>query len=73
MGLLMVPGSNERMPYVAIKITKRTQFKGTRRMTSFRQLEANRRNARLSTGPITEEARSGRGGMRSAMGLPPKP
>jgi hypothetical protein len=26
-------------------------------MTSFRQLEANRRNARLSTGPITEEGK----------------
>jgi hypothetical protein len=53
----MVPGSNERMPHAAIKITKRTQFKGARRMTSFRQLEANRRNARLSTGPVTEEGK----------------
>jgi hypothetical protein len=26
-------------------------------MTSFRQIEANRRNARLSTGPVTEEGR----------------
>jgi hypothetical protein len=26
-------------------------------MTSFRQLEANRRNARLSTGPVTEEGK----------------
>ena|SRR5579863_1330109 len=26
-------------------------------MTSFRQIEANRRNARLSTGPITEEGK----------------
>jgi hypothetical protein len=24
-------------------------------MTSFRQIEANRRNAQLSTGPVTEE------------------
>src|ERR1700722_15915987 len=27
-------------------------------MTSFRQIEANRRNARLSTGPTTEEGKS---------------
>src|ERR1700749_5007296 len=27
-------------------------------MTSFRQIEANRRNARLSTGPVTEEGKS---------------
>jgi anti-sigma-K factor RskA len=26
-------------------------------MTSFRQIEANRRNARLSTGPITEDGK----------------
>src|SRR5437879_13841424 len=26
-------------------------------MTSFRQIEANRRNAQLSTGPVTEEAK----------------
>ena len=26
-------------------------------MTSFRQIEANRRNARLSTGPVTEEGK----------------
>jgi hypothetical protein len=26
-------------------------------MTSFRQIEANRRNAQLSTGPITEDGR----------------
>jgi hypothetical protein len=26
-------------------------------MTSFRQLDANRRNARLSTGPVTEEGK----------------
>jgi hypothetical protein len=26
-------------------------------MTSFRQIEANRRNARMSTGPITEEGK----------------
>jgi hypothetical protein len=33
-------------------------------MSSFRQIEANRRNARLSTGPVTEEARDDRGKMR---------
>jgi hypothetical protein len=27
-------------------------------MTSFKQIEANRRNARLSTGPVTEEGKS---------------
>src|SRR6516165_443422 len=27
-------------------------------MNSFRQIEANRRNARLSTGPVTEEGKS---------------
>ena len=26
-------------------------------MSSFRQIEANRRNARLSTGPVTEEGK----------------
>jgi hypothetical protein len=26
-------------------------------MTSFRQIEANRRNAQLSTGPVTEEGK----------------
>ena len=26
-------------------------------MNSFRQIEANRRNARLSTGPVTEESK----------------
>jgi hypothetical protein len=26
-------------------------------MSSFRQIEANRRNARLSTGPVTEESK----------------
>ena len=32
-------------------------FRGGRSMTSFRQIEANRRNARKSTGPITEEGK----------------
>ena len=42
-------------------------------MTSFRQIEANRRNARLSTGPVTEDGKRSRGEMLSAMGSPPKP
>ena len=43
-------------------------------MTSFRQIEANRRNAQLSTGPVTEEGkRRDRGKMPSAMGLRQKP
>jgi len=39
------------------KMTKRSQFfiRGT--MSSFRQIEANRRNAQLSTGPVTEEGK----------------
>ena len=34
-------------------------------MTSFRQIEANRRNAQLSTGPVTEEGK--RGSRRNAV------
>ena len=38
------------------KTTKRSQFEAEP-MTSLRQIEANRRNARLSTGPISEEGK----------------
>ena len=44
-------------PRLTGKITKRTQFDTGDRMTSLRQIEANRRNARLSTGPVTEEGK----------------
>jgi hypothetical protein len=39
------------------KTTKRTQFEARSLMTSLRQIEANRRNACLSTGPVTEEGK----------------
>ena len=42
-------------------------------MTSFRQIEANRRNALLSTGPLTEEVREGLDKMLSVTGSPQKP
>jgi hypothetical protein len=44
-------------------------------MTSFRQIEANRRNARLSTGPVTEEGKrkSRQKKMRVVTGSPQKP
>ena len=42
-------------------------------MTSFRQIEANRRNARLSTGPVTEWVRENRAKMRFVTGLLQKP
>ena len=35
-------------------------------MTSFRQIEANRRNARKSTGPLLKKASSAPAAMRSA-------
>ena len=38
-------------------MTKRSQLLRLVPMTSFRQIEANRRNARKSTGPITEEGK----------------
>src|SRR5438552_1347087 len=42
----------------ATKITKRSQLRRWgRSMTSFRQIEANRRNSRKSTGPMTEEGK----------------
>src|SRR5262249_15608378 len=40
--------------YSGIKTSKRTQFWKRRSMTSYRQIEANRRNALKSTGPKTE-------------------
>src|SRR6516162_6510060 len=40
--------------YAEIKTSKRTQFSKRRSMTSYRQIEANRRNALNSTGPKTE-------------------
>jgi hypothetical protein len=42
---------------IAVKMTKRSQFVAGGRMSSLRQIEANRRNARLSTGPVTEEGK----------------
>jgi hypothetical protein len=41
-------------------------------MTSFRQIEANRRNAQLSTGPGTEEGKRGRDKTPFATGSPQK-
>jgi hypothetical protein len=40
-----------------IKITKRSQSSFGKQNESLRQIEANRRNARLSTGPVTEEGK----------------
>src|SRR5271169_5360772 len=50
----MVPGSEPTRLHPTRKITKRTRFEARSPMTSLRQIEANRRNARLSTGPVTE-------------------
>ena len=36
-------------------------------MITFRQIEANRRNARLSTGPVTEEGRSQQNAVRHGL------
>src|ERR1700747_3136913 len=44
------------MPSQANKTTKRSQCEAEP-MTSLRQIEANLRNARLSTGPISEEGK----------------
>ena len=38
-------------------MTERTQFEDGDPMTSLRQVEANRRNAQLSTGPVTEHGK----------------
>jgi len=42
-------------------------------MTSFRQIQANRRNAQLSTGPVTEEGKRRSRQMPSVMDSQPKP
>src|SRR5246127_5365014 len=56
-GASMVPDSERTMLRPAGKTTKRTQFEASGSMTSLRQIEANRRNACLSTGPVTEEGK----------------
>src|ERR1700752_3068291 len=53
----MVPDSERTILRPAGKTTKRTQFEARGPMTSFRQIDANRRNACLSTGPVTEEGK----------------
>src|SRR5271165_5953617 len=53
----MVPGSERTMPRPAVKIAKRSQFEAGNAMASLRQIEANRRNAQLSTGPVTEQGK----------------
>src|ERR1022692_2623108 len=39
------------------KSQNEANYRGGRSMTTFRQIEANRRNARKSTGPVTEEGK----------------
>src|SRR5271166_5025833 len=39
------------------KSQNEANYRGRRPMTTFRQFEANRRNARKSTGPVTEEGK----------------
>ena len=39
------------------ELRNEANFRGRRPMTSFKQIEANRRNARKSTGPITQEGK----------------
>src|SRR5271167_4233597 len=53
----MVPDSEPTMLRPAGKTTKRTQSEARSVMTSLRQIEANRRNACLGTGPVTEEGK----------------
>jgi hypothetical protein len=48
----------ERNRSARVKTTKRSQFASWRAMTSYRQIEANRRNALKSTGPRTEAGKS---------------
>jgi hypothetical protein len=42
---------------MAPKLQNEANYRGGRPMTTFRQIEANRRNARKSTGPVTEEGK----------------
>ena len=51
------PTSVPRIPQPRPKSQNKANCHGGRSMTSFRQIEANRRNARKSTGPITEEGK----------------
>jgi hypothetical protein len=53
---LTVPDSERTMHRRTDKTTKRSQCEAEP-MTSLRQIEANRRNARLSTGPVSEEGK----------------
>src|SRR5437868_13885912 len=48
------PSVAEHNRSAGVKITKRTQFGTWLPMTSYKQIEANRRNALKSTGPKTE-------------------
>src|SRR6202007_610991 len=56
-GASMAPDSERTMLRPAGKTTKRTQFEARSPMTSLRQIEATRRNACLSTGPVTDEGK----------------
>src|SRR5215471_5804190 len=48
------PSTAKQKWYAGIRTSTRTQFGKRRSMTSYRQIEANRRNALKSTGPKTE-------------------
>src|SRR5215472_10692703 len=48
------PSTAKQKWYAGIRTSTRTQFGERRSMTSYRQIEANRRNALKSTGPRTE-------------------
>src|SRR5262249_47293936 len=48
------PSTAKQKWYAGIRTSTRTQFGKRRSMTSYRQIEANRRNALESTGPKTE-------------------